>query len=174
MTIKFIKDIFFSYWEKFDLVISALGFISLAVDGWSSRRKIAFVILGLLLAFIIKLLRQSYNYFTNYSRPLKVIGSVKGEAAFSGLTLIRIESSTYLKANCLLTLYCKGTSVYQPICILEVIQYQQDEEAVAIQIIPPPEELKIDKYLNEESRLSSLYVKPLIINSEITQIKTKL
>jgi hypothetical protein len=171
---RFIKDIFFKYWDKFDLIISGLGFVSFAFDNLTTKYKILFVAIGLTLAFIIKLIRQSYDYFQNYLRPLKVKGSVKGEAAYTGLTLIKIEPTDYLRQFNLLTLYCKGTDIFQPICILEIIRCELNEDIIAVQIIPSADDLKISKYLNEESRMNSLYVRPIISNNEIEQIKTKL
>lgn len=171
---KFIKDILFNYWDKFDLIISGLGFISFAFENLTTEYKILFVATGLTLAFIIKLIRQSYDYFQNYIRPLKVKGSVKGEAAYLGLTLIKIEPADYLRQFNLLTLYCKGTDIFQPICVLEIIRFELNEDIIAVQIIPSPDDLKISKYLNEESRMNSLYVKPILSNNEIDLIKTKL
>lgn len=171
---KFTRDILFNYWGKFDLIISALGFISFAFDDLKAEYKILFVIIGIVIGFIIKLIRQSYDYFENYLRPLKVKGSVKGEAAYSNLTLIKIEPVDYLRPNNLLTLYCKGTDIFQPICILEIIRCEINEDIVAVQIIPSIDDLKINKYLNEESRMNSLYVKPLLNNNEIEQLKIKL
>ena len=171
---RFIKDIFFKYWDKFDIIISILGFISFAFDTLTIEYKLLFVATGFTIAFIIKLIRQSYDYFQNYLRPLKVKGSVKGEAAYAGMTLIKIEQTEYLRNSNLLTLYCKGTDIYQPICILEIIRCELNEDIVAVQIIPSPKELNIIKYLNEESRMNSLYVKPILSNNEIDQIKIKL
>lgn len=171
---KFIKDTLFKYWTKFDLVISGLGFISYAFDNLTPKYKLLFVFIGLTLGVFIKLIRQSYTYYQNYLRPIKVKGSARGEAAYQGLILIRIEPTEYLRQNILLTLYCKGTEVFQPICVLEVIRCEQDEDIIAVQLSPGTNELDISKYLNEESRLNSLFVRPLISNSEIEQFRTQI
>lgn len=171
---RFLKDIVFKYWGKFDLIISGLGFISFAFNDLATKYKLTFVGFGLVMGFIVKLIKQSYDYYQNFLRPLKVKGSVKGEAAYTGLTLIKIEPTEYLRLNNLLTLYCKGTDIFQPICILEIIRCELNEDIIAIQIIPSTDDLKINKYLNEESRMNSLYVRPIISNTEIEQIKVKM
>ena len=171
---RFIRDILFKYWGKFDLIISALGFVSFAFDDLSTKVKLTFVGFGFVMGFIVKLIKQSYDYYQNFLRPLKVKGSVQGEVAYLGLTLIKIEPTEYLRQNNLLTLYCRGTDIFQPICILEIIRCELNEDIIAVQIVPSKDELNINRYLNEESRMNSLYVRPLISNSEIEQIKAKL
>lgn len=171
---RFLRDILFKYWGKFDLIISGLGFISFAFDDLGTKNKLIFVGLGLLIGFIVKLIKQSYDYYQNFLRPLKVKGAVKGEAAYAGLTLIKIEPTEYLRLNNLLTLYCKGTDIFQPICILEIIRCELNEDIIAVQIVPTTDDLKINKYLNEESRMNSLYVRPIISNTEVVQMKAKL
>lgn len=167
----FIKDMLFKYWNIFELIVALLGFASLAIEELSSKYKILFIVAGVTFAFIIKLIIQSYDYYQNYNRPLKVKGSIKGEAAYKGFILIKIEPIDYIRQYNLLTLYCKGTSILQPICILEIIQCEKGEDIIAIQKIPSPEYLNITNYLNEESRSNSLYVKPFLSTNEIDRIK---
>lgn len=165
---KFAKEILFEHWGKVDLILALLGFISLAfTEHLNWKYRVLFIVTGITLALFIKLIRQSYFYYQGMNRPLKVKGSTQGEGIYTGKVIIRIENNGQLRDNTLLTLSCKGSNANQTICILQVVKCTHNEDLLAIQLIPNSDNYDIKKYLNEESRLNSLFALPIINKSEM-------
>ncbi len=160
----FIIAFFFKGWSLaggvLSFLLAAFAFLFPFTDNFLLR--LAIILSILLLAFLIKVLRQSYEYYLSFLRPIKAKKQILGDGLYAGLNLIVLENPGYLRDNALLTLFSKSSAANQPICILKIIKAIRDENLLAIQLIPEAKQYSIDKYFNEDSRLEGLYAIPLI------------
>jgi len=168
-TVNFIIAVIFKGWKALDAFISiVLSVIVLFLPPECSLEyKIFFIVIILISAFILKILRQSYTYYLEFLRPIKVIKKVEGDGLYKGVSVIVLENPGYLRDNTLLTLFSKSSGAKQPVCILRVIESIGCDFLITIQLSPTEKEYKIDKYFNEDSRLKSLYALPLINYNEL-------
>lgn len=166
----FVNELLFKRWEKVDILISALGFIVFAIPGKvEDETKVLIVLFGFFLAFYVKTVRQLHYYYRGFNKPLKVRASTSGEGVNQGNTIIIIEKRAGIRDGTLLTLFCKGSMANQSVGILEVIRSSEDEEILAVSILPK-DNSTIMKYLNEESRLATLYAIPIINQVEMNKL----
>ncbi|MFC1565083.1 hypothetical protein ACFL6G_09115, partial [candidate division KSB1 bacterium] len=131
------------------------------------KSKILIICCGIIFVFIIKLIRQLYNLFSNMHSPLKVVRKVQGEGAYEGKSVIVLENNGNLRDGLLLTLFSESSGAKQPLCLLLIIKAMKNEDILTIQFLPDEFKFDIEKYFEEDSRKKSLYALPFINYDEI-------
>ena len=163
--IAFIITILFKDWGIFGLanIVTVVGFIiaPLFNSSWTINNNIFIIILIISFVFVVKTIKQFYSYFNLGPKEISVISMISGEGAYEGSRVISLQHTSYLQKNTLLTLQSKSSGIRQPLCILKVVSSDVNE-TLCIQFIPPPEEMDLSSYFNEEVRKNSLLASPII------------
>lgn len=166
--LEYIIKILFEDWKAFEgiagIAVSGTAFL---IPDISVISKFTVLLIGFLVIFILKLLKQFFKFFMNFHHPIKVVRKVQGDGLNLGMDLIVLEYQENLNVGLLMTLFCNSSGAEQPVCILEVISCESGEDITAKQIIPSPDIYPIDKYFEEESRRKSLYARTLINHNNI-------
>ncbi len=164
----FIIEILFKYWNIVDGIIFFILTLILYLFPFTNdfTYRLILIACALFLIFVLKVIRQSYKYYLNFLSPIKVKRQVKGDGLYGGLLLIVLDNPGHLRDGIFLTLFSKSSGANQPICILRIIKAIKNEDLIAEQFAPAANTVSIQKYFNEDSRLSSLYAVPLINHEE--------
>lgn len=104
--LEFLIKLFFHDWKTLEGISGIIvGLIAFLIPNLILEQKIKILIIGFFAIFLLKIIKQFFNYFLNYYHPIKVKRKVQGDGAFFGLDIIVLEFQENVSVGTLLTLY---------------------------------------------------------------------
>lgn len=158
----FVNEVLFKGWKNAASIPGMLGIISFILvpkmdSKWPFKYSLLIGIGLVIFSLVTKILIQMYSLFMEKDLMAKAIRIVKGEGLYAGKSIVIFQNKINVNTNEIVTMYCSGTGSEQPICLLRVLDKNNNE--IITDVYPSGETCKINKYFEEDSRKNRTYIK---------------